>query len=213
MKGSRVQAVVQELRGEKIDIVPYDRRSGALRVQRDRAGRGRARHHRRRQPHDGAHRPRRQAVAGHRQEGPERAPRVAAHRLAHRHPLGVEGARDGGAGAPVAGGDQGGATAMARARPAPATVEALFQAGWRSAAEVAARQARTSWRRSPASAASRRRRRSSRRPREAAEVERARHGRGGRARRQGSGGAGREGSGSGERPGGPPGMTSAEIAR
>ena len=40
MKGSRVQAVVQELRGEKIDIVPYDRRSGALRVQRDRAGRG-----------------------------------------------------------------------------------------------------------------------------------------------------------------------------
>jgi N utilization substance protein A len=24
MKGSRVQAVVQELRGEKIDIVPYD---------------------------------------------------------------------------------------------------------------------------------------------------------------------------------------------
>ena len=37
MKGSRVQAVVQELRGEKIDIVPYDRRSGALRVQRDRA--------------------------------------------------------------------------------------------------------------------------------------------------------------------------------
>jgi N utilization substance protein A len=25
MKGSRVQAVVQELRGEKIDIVPWDR--------------------------------------------------------------------------------------------------------------------------------------------------------------------------------------------
>ena len=98
MKGSRVQAVVQELRGEKIDIVPYDPRSGALRLQRDRAGRGRARHHRRRQPHDGADRPRRQAVAGHRQEGPERAPRVAADRLAHRHPLGVEGARDGGSG-------------------------------------------------------------------------------------------------------------------
>ena len=28
---------MQELRGEKIDIVPYDRRSGALRLQRDRA--------------------------------------------------------------------------------------------------------------------------------------------------------------------------------
>ncbi len=51
MKGSRVQAVVQELRGEKIDIVPYDRGSGALRVQRHRAGRGVARHHRRRGPH------------------------------------------------------------------------------------------------------------------------------------------------------------------
>ena len=106
MKGSRVQAVVQELRGEKIDIVPYDPRSGALRVQRDRARRGRARHHRRRQPHDGADRPRRQALARDRQEGAERAPRVPAHRLAHRHPLGVEGPRDGGACAPVAGGDR-----------------------------------------------------------------------------------------------------------
>ena len=50
MKGSRVQAVVQELRGEKIDIVPYDRGSGALRVQRDRAGRGAPGHHRRGRP-------------------------------------------------------------------------------------------------------------------------------------------------------------------
>jgi N utilization substance protein A len=82
--------------------------SGALRVQRDRARRGRARDHRRRQPHDGADRPRREAVAGDRQEGAERTPRVAAHRLAHRHPLGDEGARDGSAGAPVAGGDQAG---------------------------------------------------------------------------------------------------------
>ena len=51
MKGSRVQAVVQELRGEKIDIVPYIGGSGALRVQRHRAGRGFARRHRRRDPH------------------------------------------------------------------------------------------------------------------------------------------------------------------
>ena len=85
---------------------PLRSRSGALRVQRDRPGRGRPRHHRRRQPHDGADRPRREAVAGDRQEGAERAPRVPAHRLAHRHPLGVEGPRDGGARAPVAGGDQ-----------------------------------------------------------------------------------------------------------
>ena len=106
MKGSRVQAVVQELRGEKIDIVPYDPRSGAFRLQRDRPGRSRPRHHRRRQPHDGAHRPRREVVAGHRQEGSERAAGVAADRLAHRHPLGDEGARDGSAGAAVAGGDQ-----------------------------------------------------------------------------------------------------------
>ena len=46
-------------------------------------------------------------------------------------------------------------TATARPGPAPATVEALFQAGWRSAAEVA-RASPTSWRRSLASAASRR---------------------------------------------------------
>ena len=41
MKGSRVQAVVQELRGEKIDIVPWDDDSGALRLQRALARRGR----------------------------------------------------------------------------------------------------------------------------------------------------------------------------
>ena len=87
MKGSRVQAVVQELRGEKIDIVPFDDDPARFvcnaiapaevsRVIIDAEG----------APH-GADRPRRQALAGDRQEGPERAPRVAAHRLAHRHPL------------------------------------------------------------------------------------------------------------------------------
>ena len=106
MKGSRVQAVVQELRGEKIDIVPFDPDPARFVCNAIAPGRGVARHHRRRQPHDGAHRPRREAVAGDRQEGPERAARVAAHRLAHRHPLGVQGARDGGAGAAVAGGHQ-----------------------------------------------------------------------------------------------------------
>ena len=43
MKGSRVQAVVQELRGEKIDIVPYDQGSGALCDRRHSARRGPAR--------------------------------------------------------------------------------------------------------------------------------------------------------------------------
>ena len=85
MKGWRVQAVVQELRGEKIDIVPYDDDPARFvcnaiapaevsRVIIDAEG----------APH-GADRPRRQAVARDRQEGPERAPRVAAHRLADRH--------------------------------------------------------------------------------------------------------------------------------
>ena len=90
MKGSRVQAVVQELRGEKIDIVPYDDDPARFvcnaiapaevsRVIIDAEG----------------HRmelivPRRQAVARDRQEGPERPARVAADRLAHRHPQRVE---------------------------------------------------------------------------------------------------------------------------
>src|SRR6266700_2016806 len=94
---------VPEIYEKIVRIEASARESGALRVQRHRAGRGRARDHRRRQPHDGADRPRRQAVAGHRQEGPERAPGVAADRLAHRHPLGVEGARDGAAVARVDG--------------------------------------------------------------------------------------------------------------
>ena len=129
---------------------PLRSRSGALRVQRDRARRGGARHHRRREPHDGADRPRRQAVAGHRQEGPERAPGVAADRLAHRHPLGVEGARDGGARAPVAGRDQEWPATGAVLRRRPSR-RCSRRAGarrprWRAASP-------TSWRRSPASAA------------------------------------------------------------
>ena len=87
MKGTRVQAIIRELRGEKIDIVEWSEDpilfvTNALspaKVQRvsikgdekDRddggGGRGQA------------------AVAGHRQEGPERAPRGQADWLAHRH--------------------------------------------------------------------------------------------------------------------------------
>ena len=75
MKGSRVQAVVQELRGEKIDIVPCDRDPARYVMQRDPAGRGEQGHRRRgRRPH-GARRPRREALARDRPQGPERAPR------------------------------------------------------------------------------------------------------------------------------------------
>jgi hypothetical protein len=83
LKGSRVQAVVSELGGERIDIVPWhpdpeiyararwrrprSRRSSATRP---------ARHHR--------HRRRGPAVARHRPQRPERAAREPAHRLADR---------------------------------------------------------------------------------------------------------------------------------
>ncbi len=51
MKGSRVQAVVQELRGEKIDIVPWDNDPARFVCNAIAAGRGVAGHHRRRHPH------------------------------------------------------------------------------------------------------------------------------------------------------------------
>ena len=38
MKGSRVQAVVQELQGEKIDIIPWSQDARDLRRQRAPAG-------------------------------------------------------------------------------------------------------------------------------------------------------------------------------
>ena len=47
MKGSRVQAVVQELQGEKIDIIPWSRGPRHLRRQRAAAGHGQPRRHRR----------------------------------------------------------------------------------------------------------------------------------------------------------------------
>ena len=86
MKGTRVQAIIRELRGEKIDIVEWSddpvgfvmNALSPAKVQRvsitsepDRVMEVR----RRRQP----------AVAGDRQEGPERPPRRQAHRLEDRH--------------------------------------------------------------------------------------------------------------------------------
>ena len=86
-RGSRVRMVVSELRGEKIDIIPWNHEPARFiakalspaRVREvfldDEAPRG----HRRR--------PRRPARARDRQGGPQRPARRAADRLAHRHPV------------------------------------------------------------------------------------------------------------------------------
>ena len=85
MRGSRVQAVVNELQGEKIDIIPVDARSRQLRGQRAGAGRSRQGRARRRPPAHGSGRARPAIVARDRPARPERAAGVAAHRLGHRH--------------------------------------------------------------------------------------------------------------------------------
>ena len=86
MKGTRVQAIIRELRGEKIDIVEYLGRPGAVRDQRAQPGEGAARLDRRRpRTRDGGRGRRQAAVARDWQEGPERAARGEADRLAHRH--------------------------------------------------------------------------------------------------------------------------------
>ena len=86
MKGTRVQSIIRELRGEKIDIVEWSEDPIAFvtnalspaKVQRvsivdDRETR------------DGSRRRGQAAVAGDRQEGPERPAGGQADRLAHRH--------------------------------------------------------------------------------------------------------------------------------
>ena len=85
MRGSRVQAVVNELQGEKIDIIPWSpdaatfivnalQPAEVMKVVLDEdfnSHRGRC--------------SRRPVVAGDRPARAERAPRLAAHRLGHRH--------------------------------------------------------------------------------------------------------------------------------
>ena len=85
MRGSRVQAVVNELQGEKIDIIPVDRGPGELRGQRACAGRSRQGRARRGPPAHAGGGARPAAFARHRPPRPERAARLAAHRLGHRH--------------------------------------------------------------------------------------------------------------------------------
>ena len=86
MKGMRVQSIIRELRGEKIDIIPYNEETVAFaqkalspakvtRVQIIDPGGKAARSDRRGYA----------AFARHRQEGPERSPRQQTDRLEHRH--------------------------------------------------------------------------------------------------------------------------------
>ncbi len=73
MKGTRVQAIIRELRGEKIDIVEWSEDADPLRDQRAQPREGAARLDRRRQgARDGGRRRGQAAVAGDRQEGSER---------------------------------------------------------------------------------------------------------------------------------------------
>ena len=86
MKGTRVQSIIRELRGEKIDIVEWSEDPVDVRDQRAQPGEGAARVDRRRGRADhGSHRRGQAAVAGDRQEGPERPARRQADRLEDRH--------------------------------------------------------------------------------------------------------------------------------
>ena len=84
-RGMRVRQVVNELRGEKVDIVPFSADAPGVRDARARAGQGARGSAARRHRHRRGDRPRLPAVARDRQGRPERAPRGAAHRLARRH--------------------------------------------------------------------------------------------------------------------------------
>ena len=86
-RGSRVRMVVSELRGEKIDIIPYNDEPARFVAKALSPARVRE------VLVDDEHKqatvivPGRPAVAGHRPRGPERPPRRAPDRLADRHPL------------------------------------------------------------------------------------------------------------------------------
>ena len=86
MKGTRVQAIIRELRGEKIDIVEWSEDRDPVRDERPQPGQGAARvDRRRRRSRDGSRGRGQPAVARDRQEGAERAPGREADRLADRH--------------------------------------------------------------------------------------------------------------------------------
>ena len=86
-RGGRVQAVVAELGGEKIDIIPWHEDPAVFVANASVARDRRERHDRRGEPHRQRNRARADAFAGHWPRGPERPTRGEAHGLAHRHPL------------------------------------------------------------------------------------------------------------------------------
>ena len=85
-RGARVQAVVAELSGEKIDVIPWSDDAGVFVANALSPGPGHLRRHRRGRPDRERDRAGAHALAGHRPRGPERPPRGALDRLAHRHP-------------------------------------------------------------------------------------------------------------------------------
>ena len=75
MKGMRVQSIIRELRGEKIDIIEYSDDPVYVRHARLEPGQDQPRDHRRRaRKAHGSDRGRFAALAGHRQKGPECPP-------------------------------------------------------------------------------------------------------------------------------------------
>ena len=87
-RGSRVRMVVSELRGEKIDIIPYNEEPARFVAKALSPARVReVLVDDETQGGDGD-RPRRPALAGDRPRGPERPPRRQAHRLEGRHQVG-----------------------------------------------------------------------------------------------------------------------------
>ena len=86
MKGTRVQSIIRELRGEKIDIVEWSEDRDPVRHQRHQPRQGPARLDcRRRRAGDGSDRRGQAVVARDRQEGTERPARREADGLEDRH--------------------------------------------------------------------------------------------------------------------------------
>ena len=85
-RGARVQAVVAELGGEKIDIIPWNDDASVFVANALSPGPGDQRRHRRGEADRQRDGPRADAVAGDRPRGPERPARRPADGLADRHP-------------------------------------------------------------------------------------------------------------------------------
>ncbi len=88
-RGSRVRMVVSELRGEKIDIIPWNTEPARFVAKALSPGTRARGVHRRRHARGDGHRPGRPARARDRQGRAERAAGYASHRLEDRHPVRV----------------------------------------------------------------------------------------------------------------------------